>query len=122
VQPQSRSQKRATPAPAIEHADQDGVIQPQMQQQREREPVQQNAEPTQRSAPRAARGKPDQEQFEDAPRTPVSDSVMRILQTKMEQNGINEKDIEKHFGFDLDGVTTANYNKVVEFVENPMAG
>lgn len=121
VQPQSRSQKR-TPAPtAIEHADDDGVIH-QHTAQREREPVQQNAQPAQRSAPRAARATQDQEQFEDAPRTPVSDSVMRILQTKMEQNGINEKDIEKKFGFDLDGVTTANYNKIVEFVENPMAG
>lgn len=121
-QPQSRSQKRAAPAPAIEHTDEDGVIHQPMQQQREREPVQQNTQSAQRSAPRTARAKPDQEQFEDAPRTPVSDSVMRILQTKMEQNGINESDIKKQFGFDLDGVTTANYNAVVEFVENPMAG
>lgn len=118
-QPQSRSQKRASPA--IEHADEDGVIEQPIQQQREREPVQQNPEPAQRAAPRATRAaKP--EQFEEAPRTPVSDSVMRILQTKMEQNAVNESDIKKHFGFDLDGVTTANYNAVVEFVENPMAG
>lgn len=131
VQPQSRSAaqraqtsqvvdvkqepRRATrAAPAIEHTDADGVIQMDTQQ-REQEPVQ-------RSAPRAARAKPDQEQFEDAPRTPISDSVLRVLKTKMEQNAVNEKDIVEKFGFDLDGVTTANYNAVVEFVENPMAG
>lgn len=131
VQPQSRSavqraqasqvvdvkheqrQRPARSAPAIEHADDDGVIHQPMQQQRE-------PEPAQRSAPRAARAK--QEQFEDPPSTPISDSVLRVLKTKMEQNAVNEKDIVEKFGFDLDGVTTANYNAVVDFVENPMQG
>lgn len=122
-QPQSRSQ-RAAAKPAIEQADADGVIEQPVQ--RQAEPVQQTeqaaqpAQQTRQTAPRGRAQRMEQEQFEDAPATPVSDSVMRILQTKMEQNGINEKDIEKKFGFDLDGVTTANYNAVVEFVENPM--
>lgn len=121
VQPQSKSAKAAAAAaPAIAQADEDGVIHQPIQQQREREPVQQSTPPAQRSAPRAARAK--QEQFEDPPSTPISDSVLRVLKTKMEQNAVNEKDIAEKFGFDLDGVTTANYNAVVEFVENPMAG
>lgn len=129
VQPQSRSAVQRTQAsqvvdvkqeprrggraaPAIEQADEDGVIEHPLEQREQ--------EPAQRSAPRATRAK--QEQFEDAPSTPISDSVLRVLKTKMEQNAVNEKDIVEKFGFDLDGVTTANYNAVVEFVENPMAG
>lgn len=118
VQPQSKSAKAALKAP---QPDEDGVIPQPVETQREREPVEQETKETQRSAPRA-RPKQDQEQFEDAPRTPISDSVLRVLKTKMEQNAVNEKDIVEKFGFDLDGVTTANYNAVVEFVENPMAG
>jgi phage recombination protein Bet len=111
-QPQSRSARTA--APAIEQADQDGVI--EQPAQRQAETVQQ----TTRQAQPKPRAKPAQEQFEDPPSTPVSDSVMRILKTKMEQNGVNESDITKKFGFDLDGVTTANYNAVADFVENPV--
>jgi phage recombination protein Bet len=111
-QPQSRSNR--TNAPAIERPDQDGVIDEPVQ--RQRETVQQNEKPPQQRA----RAKPAQEQFEDAPATPVSDSVMRILKTKMEQGGVNESDIVKRFGFDLDGVTTANYNSVVAYVESPV--
>ncbi|MBB3257672.1 phage recombination protein Bet [Paraburkholderia bannensis] len=124
-QPQSRSAKQAAPrtTPAIEQADADGVI--EQPEQRHAEPVQRSEKPAQQqerqAAPRTRAQRADQEKFEDAPATPVSDSVMRILQTKMEQNGINEADIRKKFGFDLDGVTTANYNAVVEFVEDPMA-
>jgi phage recombination protein Bet len=111
-QPQSRSAR--TQAPAIERADQDGVIEDPVQ--RQAEPVQQ----TTRQPQPKPRAKPAQEQFEDPPATPVSDSVMRILKTKMEQNGVNESDITKKFGFDLDGVTTANYNAVADFVESPV--
>lgn len=126
-QPQSKSQ-RAAAKPAIEQVDSDGVLTQYVQ--REAEPVQQNEPPVQQAqqpqqarqaTPRTRAQRMNQEQFEDPPATPVSDSVMRILQTKMEQNGINEADIKKKFGFDLDGVTTANYNAVVEFVEDPMA-
>lgn len=125
-QPQSKS---AQAAAAITHADPDGVIE-MPKQQREPEPVQAAAAPAQSSepvaqtaratAPRTRAQRAEQEQFEDAPGTPVSDSVMRVLKTKMEQNAVGEADIRKKFGFDLDGVTTANYNAVVEFVEDPL--
>jgi phage recombination protein Bet len=120
VQPQSRSARAASPA--IAQADADGVIE-QPATQRQAEPVQraeQSAQqPQPKAQPRTRAARMESENFEDPPATPVSDSVMRILQTKMEQNGINESDIKKKFGFDLDGVTTANYNAVVEFCENP---
>ena len=120
VQPQSKSAKAA--AAAITQADPDGVIE-HPTTQRQAEPVQQSAAPaqqTQQAQPRSRAARMNQEQFEDPPATPISDSVLRVLKTKMEQNAINEADLKKHFGFDLDGVTTANYNAVVEFVENPM--
>ncbi|WP_027815191.1 phage recombination protein Bet [Paraburkholderia bannensis] len=120
-QPQSRSQ-RAAAKPALEQADADGVIE-QPITHREAEPVQQNEQPAQQqrtAAPRSRAQRAEQEQFEDAPATPISDSVLRVLKTKMEQNAVGESDILKKFGFDLDGVTTANYNAVVEFIENPM--
>lgn len=120
-QPQSKSQRSAA-KPAITQADADGVIE-QPIAQREAELVQQNEQPAQQqrtAAPRSRAQRAEQEQFEDAPATPISDSVLRVLKTKMEQNAVNEADILKRFGFDLDGVTTANYNAVVEFVENPM--
>jgi phage recombination protein Bet len=113
VQPQSRSARTA--APTIQQADSDGVI--DMTVQRQAEPVQQAQQQTQ---PKSRAARAQQEQFEDPPATPVSDSVMRVLQTKMEQNGINESDLKKKFGFDLDGVTTANYNEVAQFVESPV--
>ncbi len=123
VQPQSRSAR--TTAPAIQQADQDGVIDAPVQKQRET--MQQNAQSAQQTQqqaqatqPKSRAARANQEQSEDPPATPVSDSVMRVLQTKMEMNGINESDIKKKFGFDLDGVTTANYNSIVEFIENPV--
>lgn len=120
-QPQSRSTRAA--APAIAQADADGVIE-HPTTQRQAEPVQRDERPAQQAQtqaqPRSRAARMNQEQFEDAPATPISDSVLRVLKTKMENNAINEADLKKHFGFDLDGVTTANYNAVVEFVENPM--
>lgn len=50
---------------------------------------------------------------------PISDSVLRVLKTKMENAGIAEPDIKKKFGFDLDGVTTANYNEIVDWLKDP---
>lgn len=120
VQPQSKSAKTA--AAALPKADADGVIE-QPATQRQPEPVQQTAAPAQQTPqaqPRSRAARMNQEQFEDAPATPISDSVLRVLKTKMENNAISESDIKKQFGFDLDGVTTANYNAVVEFVENPI--
>ena len=123
VQPQSRSARAA--APAIEKADSDGVI--DMPAQRQAEPVQREERPMQQEPKRATRAAPqrrepgaDDEQFEDEPRTPVSDSVLRVLKTKMDQAALGEADLRKQFNFGYDGVTTANYNKVVGWIECPV--
>ncbi len=50
---------------------------------------------------------------------PISDSVRRVLITKMENAAVSEADIKKKFGFDLTGVTTANYNDVVSWLADP---
>jgi phage recombination protein Bet len=119
-QPQSRSARSV--ASTVAQPDPDGVI--EQPQQRQAEPLQREERPAQQTQqaaqPKSRAARAQQEQFEDPPSTPVSDSVMRVLQTKMENNGINESDLKKKFGFDLDGVTTANYNAIVEFVENPV--
>jgi phage recombination protein Bet len=118
-QPLSRSARAQ--APAIERADQDGVIEDPVQ--RPRETVQQTEKPAQQSTKAAPRqAKPAQREpgsddgFEG---TPLSNSVSRILATKMEQCAISESDIKKKFGWGLDGVTMENYPMVVEFIENP---
>lgn len=115
-QPQSRSARAA--APAIERADQDGVIEDPVQ--RQAEPVQQTTRQTQ-SKPRAKPAQAEREPGSDDgfEGTPLSDSVKRILATKMEQCAVNESDLKKKFGWGLDGVTMENYPMVVEFVENP---
>lgn len=136
-QPQSKSQRgisQRSTAPAIEHAhvDEDGVINAQMSQ-RQPEPVQQNTESTQRTrraapSPRqqqAATREPgaDDELFEQgtAPAgEPVSESVLRILKTKMEQGALGEADMRKQFGFGYDGVTKSNYNDVVTWIDDPV--
>lgn len=122
-QPQSRSARAASPA--IAQADADGVI--EQPAQRQRETVQQTehqAQPeprrTTRAAPQRREPGADDEQFEEAPRTPVSDSVMRVLKTKMEGAALGEADLRKQFQFGYDGVTTANYNAVVAWIENPL--
>lgn len=50
---------------------------------------------------------------------PISDSALRVLKTKMENAGVSEADIKKKFGFDLDGVNTANYNLIVDWMKDP---
>ena len=50
----------------------------------------------------------------------MSESVIRILKTKLEQAALGEADMRKRFGFGYDGVTTANYNDVVAWTEDPM--
>lgn len=67
----------------------------------------------------AAEGKAVDSQSEPAVGKPISDSVLRILKVKMENAGVSESDIKKKFGFDLDGVTTANYNGIVEWLKDP---
>lgn len=50
---------------------------------------------------------------------PISDSALRVLKTKMENASVSEADIKKKFGFDLDGVNTANYNLIVDWMKDP---
>ncbi|PTB23480.1 recombinase [Paraburkholderia caribensis] len=134
-QPQSRSARPAQQTqrrPAIEQADEDGVIDQDWTQQ-QAEFVQQDAEPVQqeqraqraakpRAQPKQQQREPggDDEQFEQEPHTPASESVIRILKTKMEAAALGEADMRKKFGFGYDGVTTANYNKVVAWIDDPM--
>lgn len=128
-QPQSRSARAA--APAIAQADADGVIE-HATTQRQAEPVQREErsaqqtqqQPAQRT--RAAAPTPTPRQRETRSDdgdgftgTPISDSVLRILKTKMEQCAVSESDIKKRFGFDLDGVVKENYDDVVAYIENP---
>jgi hypothetical protein len=143
VQPQSRSAARAeqvvsvkneprqggTRAPALEHADSDGVIDPLFAQQelgraQPAEPaMQQEQQPPAQRARRAAAApvqrEPGADDGDGFSGTPISDSVLRILKTKMEQCAVSESDIKKKFGFGLDGVVRENYDSVVAYIENP---
>lgn len=126
-QPQSRSARAA--APAIKHADADGVIE-QPVTQRQAEPVQQQVEPEQqttrttkrqtRTAPAATQREPGADDGDGFSGTPISDSVLKILKTKMEQCAISESDLRKRFNFGLDGVVKENYHEVVAFIESPV--
>lgn len=128
VQPQSKS-ARAAAAAAIAHADADGVIEQPAVQQREAEPVQQQAEAAQqttrtaqrqtRAAPAPVQRDPGADDGDGFSGTPISDSVMKILKTKMEQCAVSESDIKKRFGFGLEGVVKENYHDVVAYIENP---
>ncbi|MDN8078322.1 hypothetical protein [Burkholderia multivorans] len=125
-QPQSKS-ARAADAPATTHADADEVIESGVPP-KQAEPVQQTRSQRRAAAeeaqPQAARepGADDEPFALDATPQgePVSDSVLRILKTKMEQAALGEADMRKRFKFGYDGVTKANYNDVVAWIENPM--
>lgn len=98
AQPQSKSSKSAAPADVTDvMAKEQSAAQPQAAAQPARQA---------QSAP-PAEGKP------------ISDSILRVLKTKMEHAGVNESDIKRKFGFDLDGVTTANYNTIVDWMKDP---
>ncbi|WP_175785523.1 hypothetical protein [Burkholderia ambifaria] len=121
-QPKSKSE-RAAEQPAIAQADVDGVIE-MAATQKQAEPVQQ-ARSTRRAAadstqPAAAREPGADDDQGDLIGEPVSDSVLRILKTKMEQAALGEADMRKHFKFGYDGVTKTNYHDVVAWIENPM--
>lgn len=129
-QPQSKSERAAAATPALQQADSDGVI--ETPAQRQAEPAQQTAAPAQRASRRTAQQQPgtrepgaDDEPFEQGG-TPageaVSESVIRILKTKLEQAALGEADMRKRFGFGYDGVTKTNYNEIVAWIEDPMAG
>lgn len=109
VQPQSKSAKTQT---AAQQADADGVIDQSMPE------VRQATQATPAAAQETSKpGRDQAQQADDA--KPISDSVLRVLKTKMENAGVSETDIKKKFGFDLDGVTTANYGDVVEWLKDP---
>ncbi|WP_347467571.1 hypothetical protein [Burkholderia stagnalis] len=79
------------------------------------------------SSPAAAREPGSDDDFEQAAGQrgepagdPVSDSVMRILRTKMEQAALGEADMRRKFGHGYDGVTKANYHAIVAWIEDPM--
>lgn len=133
-QPQAKSQRThaaaARPALAADVADADGVIPDVVQ--RQREPVQQTAAPVQRQSRRATQAAPeatgrepgaDDEQFEQdaAAGEPVSESVLRILKTKMEQAALGEADMRTRFGFGFEGVTKQNYQLLVSWIEDPVS-
>ncbi|MGN8062767.1 hypothetical protein ACTJK4_14005 [Ralstonia sp. 22111] len=122
-QPQSKSERAAA---AIE-ASQPNTLQQELPTTGEAQPVPTPAPAavrTPRRAPApapapAAREPGSDDDFEQAAGTPASESVIRILKTKMEQAALGEADMRKHFGFGYDGVTTANYNDVVAWTECP---
>ncbi|CAM2143709.1 Phage recombination protein Bet [Pararobbsia alpina] len=128
-QPQSRSARSS--ALAIEQADADGVIEQPVH--RQREAVQQTAEPAQRSTRRApARQQQQRDAFEEAAAgsrepgsddedqpEPLSDSQLRVLKTKLENAALGEADMRNRFGFGYDGATKANYHEIVAWTEDP---
>jgi phage recombination protein Bet len=136
-QPQSKSAKVAA-SPAIEHADQDGVIDMQAMQ-RQAEPVQQKsaaaqpkpraraaaqqAQQQQQELPTGREPGADDEEFEQGgtpPADPVSESVLRILKSKMEHAALGEADMRKRFGHGYEGVTKANYQVIVDWTADPL--
>ncbi|WP_104656558.1 hypothetical protein [Ralstonia insidiosa] len=124
-QPQSKSERAAA---AIE-ASHPNTLQQELPQGGETKAVptpapaaraaRRNAQPTPAPAP-ASREPGSDDEFEQVAGERVSDSVIRILKTKMEQAALGEADMRKHFGFGYDGVTTANYNDVVAWIEDPV--
>ncbi len=129
-QPNSKSQRTPATAPRpslIEQADADGVLPMDFGAQTEAVPAPAPAPAARapRRAPQpapapAAREPGSDDDFEQVAGTPASESVIRILKTKMEQAALGEADMRKHFGFGYDGVTTANYNDVVAWIEDPV--
>ncbi|NMV36953.1 phage recombination protein Bet [Ralstonia insidiosa] len=129
-QPISKSQRTQTTGTRpslIEQADADGVLPMNFGAQPEAVPTPTPA-PVARSSRRAPQPTPApasrepgaDDDFEQAAGEPVSESVIRILKTKLEQAALGEADMRKRFGFGYDGVTTANYNDVVAWTEDPM--
>lgn len=73
---------------------------------------------TTEQTPSEAKASPTQPKEQQVAK-PISDSILRVLKTKMENAGISESDIKKKFGLDLDGVTTATYNEIVDWLKDP---
>lgn len=121
-QPNSKSQRSNASAQRpslIEQADADGVLPMDLGHQ-EAAPVSAPAARSARRAPAPAPASREPGSDDDREGTPASESVIRILKTKMEQAALGEADMRKHFGFGYDGVTTANYNDVVAWIEDPV--
>lgn len=69
--------------------------------------------------PAATQSEPPPAKTEPVVAKPISDSALRVLKVKFENAGVTEADLKKKFGFDLDGVTTANYNEIVDWLKDP---
>lgn len=134
-QPKAKSERVA---PAIEHADDDGVLdmaalnrsaQEGLNAARAQEAAAATQQQPTRQTRRAAAAAPtarepgaDDEEFEQGtpPAEPVSESVLRILKSKMEQAALGEADMRKKFGHGFDGVTKANYQALVDWTADPL--
>ncbi|WP_261496691.1 phage recombination protein Bet [Burkholderia multivorans] len=78
------------------------------------------AAPAEQHAPAADAQTAEKPAKPEAPRAvakPISESVARILRTKLEVNGKNEVDMKAKFGFGMEGVTSANFNDVQAWAE-----
>lgn len=145
-QPKSKSERAAANvAPAIANADSDGVI--DFAAQRDTESINRAAQEglnaaraqeaaaaqpkprraaaqqsQQQELPTTSREPGDDDEFEQGmpPADPVSESVLRILKSKMEQAALGEADMRKRFGFGYEGLTKANYQSVVDWTSDPM--
>ncbi|QTD88797.1 phage recombination protein Bet [Burkholderia anthina] len=104
--------------PALTHQPGD-VIEMPMTKARDTVPAEPAAAAEQHShaANAQAAEKPAKPEAPRAVAKPISESVARILRTKLEVNGKNEVDMKAKFGFGMEGVTSANFNDVQAWAE-----
>lgn len=122
-QPRSKSAAVAITHNPGEALDMTSHQQPRETAEAQRTPRQrrQQAETGTQPEPTTAGREPGSDDEPDTPPAePVSDSVMRILKTKMEQAALGEADLRKRFDLGFDGVTKANYNAIVAWIDTPM--
>ena len=51
----------------------------------------------------------------------ASKSALRVVEVKLKQAGLTEKDLEEKFGFGLAGITLSTINNVLEFIKERAA-
>ncbi|WP_052382191.1 phage recombination protein Bet [Paraburkholderia kururiensis] len=83
---------------------------------REEVPAEQQREPAQ-AATASTASRASTAARPPAEAKPVSESVMRILKTKLDVNGKNELDLKARFGFGFEAITSANYNEIAQWAE-----
>lgn len=96
--------------PALTHQPGD-VIEMPMTKARDAVPAE-PADAAEPHSPAQAAEKPAKPDVPRAVAKPISESVARVLKTKLDVNGKNEVDMKAKFGFGMEGVTTANFNEV----------